>query len=375
MVAVASGDAIPLLDDNGSGQYIKGRNNALDIRAGLLGALFATLGAMDAPRPGVLNRWDQTGDLRVLQNGGGGQNVLIGKGRAIVPRSGQGAYLFENRADQIVAMPAASGVNPRIDIVCATMYDKGPFPADASHGPEFTVVQGTPAGSPAVPGTPTDSIKLGEVFRAVNDNVITTGEITDKRAGTTLNGAIRRIGAGDSLADAGQLTGEMRDTGTSLDRWTGSVWETIVSYAGAATGLHAAYYAAAAQSIPNLADTKVKFDTTETSDASVTVAGTGNVNFTPNKAGVWRVSVSGRTDIATPPTWLIFLALSSSSVSANRLAVGSCTGQFPAFAFSYEGRLSAGTAYSVYAYHEAAGAKLLAPEGKSLRISWTWVRP
>lgn len=375
MVAVTSGDAIPLLDDNGSGQYIKGRNNALDIRSGLLGALFATLGGMDQPRPGVLNRWDQTGDLRVQQNGGGGQNVLIGKGRAIVPRTGQGPYLFCNYADQVVAMPAASGVNPRIDIVCATAYDKGPFPADAAHGPEFTIVQGTPAGSPAVPATPADSIKLAEVFRAVNDNTITSGEITDKRAGTTLNGAIRRIGAGDSLADAGSLTGEMRDTGSSLDRWTGSVWEPIVTYAGAATGLHAAYYQSAAQSIPNLADTKIKFDTAETADASVTVAGTGNVNFTPNKTGVWRVNFSARTDIISPPSWLFFLALSSSSVSANRLAVGGALGTFPAGGFAFEGRLTAGTAYSVYAYHEAAGAKFLSPEGHSLRISWTWDRP
>src|SRR5215217_4412969 len=162
-VAITTGDAIPLLDDNGSGVFIKGRNNAHDIRAGLIGTLFLSDGSGTLPRPGVLLGVGGTGALRVNAQGSPNQTVLIGKGAAIVTRSGQGAYLVYSEVDQTVNMPAASGANTRYDIVCLAAFDQGNFVGDTAHGPQFWIESGTLGGG--VPATPTGMIKLAEVFR------------------------------------------------------------------------------------------------------------------------------------------------------------------------------------------------------------------
>jgi hypothetical protein len=223
MVAVTSGDLIPLLDDNGSGQYIKGRNSARDVRVGLIGPTFLPGSDGFTPRAGVLMR--SGSDLRVDPQGTPDQTVIVRKGYCIIPRTGQGAYQFFSEADQTVAMPAASGVNSRYDIVCASAYDKGAFGADAAHGPEFVVVSGLVSGSPAVPATPAGMLKLSEVLRATSDNVIGAGEIADKRTTTAVHSAHRIIGAGDSAATAGQITGESRWTSTrGPEHWTGTNW-------------------------------------------------------------------------------------------------------------------------------------------------------
>lgn len=226
--AVTTGDLIPLLDDNGSGQFVKGRNNARDIRAGLLSSIFQADGSGNLPRDGVLMGVGGTGALRVNAQGSPNQTVLIGAGKAIINRTGQGPYLFVNEVDQTVNMPAASGANTRYDIVCAWAADQGAFVGDTAHGPQFWVEQGALGGG--VPATPAGMIKLAEVFRAVNDNTI-SAEIVDKRKSTVVSGAVRILGPGDSTADAGLLTGELRDTNTSIERWNGSAWIPLGDYA------------------------------------------------------------------------------------------------------------------------------------------------
>lgn len=224
-VAITSGDAIPLLDDNGSGVYIKGRNNALDIRKGLMGALFLADGSGTQPRAGVLMGVGGTGAMKVNAQGSPNQTVLIGKGAAVVVRSGQGAYLVYMDVDQTVNMPAASGANTRYDIVCLASFDLGNFGADGAHGPQFWIESGTLGGG--VPATPTGMIKLAEVFRAVNDNVIST-EIVDTRKSTTLSTqAPRQLGPGDLVGDAGFLVGECRDINGVISRWNGTIWDQV----------------------------------------------------------------------------------------------------------------------------------------------------
>jgi len=225
--AVASGDAIPLLDDNGSGQYIKGRNNARDIRVGLLGSLFQADTDGFTPKAGVLVSANDAGSLFVGAQASPNQTVLIRKGRAIISRSGQGGYLFINEQDQTVNMPAASGANFRTDLVCAMVGDLSNFGTDAIHGPAFWVEQGALGGG--VPATPTGMLKLAEVFRAANDNTIST-EITDKRSITGLANGVVLVGGSDLLVP-GNTWGQLRDTNSQIERWSGSAWVPIADYA------------------------------------------------------------------------------------------------------------------------------------------------
>jgi hypothetical protein len=217
---------IPLLDDNGSGQYIKGRNSARDVRVGLVNPTYLPGSDGFTARTGVLLRGSSQ-ELRVDAQASPDQTVIVRKGMCLIPRTGQGPYLFVNEADQTVSMPAASAVNPRYDIVCASAYDKGAFGSDASHGPEFVVVQGVVSGSPSVPATPSGMLKLAEVFRATNDNTIST-EIADKRVSAGVNTAYRLLLPGDNIADPGLISGEQRFASLGgPEYWNGTRWSRL----------------------------------------------------------------------------------------------------------------------------------------------------
>jgi hypothetical protein len=220
-VLTAASDAIPLLDDNGSGVYIKGRNNITRIRRQLLGALFGKNASPFVVRPGVLNPtvYDSSAkiytDLRAIPLGTPGQGIQIVQGRAVHERTGQGPYLVSlDGTLTSVNMPAADATNPRYDVVYTYTYDKGFF-ADATHGPNFFVETGTPNSSPSVPSIPADAVKIAEIFRRTigatpSGNIIQTGDIADKRKGASLHGAPRVLLPGDSLSDAGCYHGEQR---------------------------------------------------------------------------------------------------------------------------------------------------------------------
>lgn len=229
-VAVASGELTPLLDDNGSGVYIKGRNSQRDIRVGLLGLSFLVGSDGFTPRPGVLVRSSDQSDLKAVSQVTPNNSVTMKKGAAILPRVGQGSYLFVNEVDQIVTLPAASAVNPRYDIICLAAFDKGSFVSDTAHGPQFWVESGVVSGTPAVPSTPTGMLKVAEVLRAVNDNTIGT-ENVDKRVSTSLHTGFRTILPGETAADAGLYIGEGRYTALALgpEVWTGAAWAPIGS--------------------------------------------------------------------------------------------------------------------------------------------------
>jgi hypothetical protein len=176
----------------------------------------------------VLQVSNSVTDLAVNPQASPNQTVIVKKGYAIVPRTGQGAYLFYNEADQTLNMPAASAANFRTDLVCAFAADLANFGADGAHGPQWWVEQGALGGG--VPATPTGMLKLAEVFRAANDNTIST-EIADKRMFTAPVGGVRIFGAGDSLANPGLTFGELRNTTTSLQVWNGTTWLELSDYA------------------------------------------------------------------------------------------------------------------------------------------------
>lgn len=230
-------DMIPLLDDNGSGAYIKGRNTADDIRKELLAALFDQLTTPFDARPGVLSSgwWDTSNDkakdLLATPQGSPNQQLTWNRGRVIVVRSGHGPYLISFESDITATMPAADGTNPRIDVVYTYGYDKGAFPADAAHGPKLLVETGTPASSPTVPSIPSDAVAITQVFRRTtgatpSGNVIQAGDLTDRRKSAGLRGYPRFLMPADLLADVGGYHHERRAR-------AGSFVDTALKNAGA----------------------------------------------------------------------------------------------------------------------------------------------
>lgn len=212
-------EAIPLLNNNGSGVYIAGRNTATEFRNYLLGGMFGKVNWPFTYRPGVLNpsvfpAGGVVGDCQVASTGGAGtQAVTVAVGRMAIPRAAQGVYLVTNAGSTNVPAPAADGSNPRIDILAVMPYDIGSFPGDAQHGPKYIWITGDPAGSPTVPAIPVavqECLPLARILRGVGDNTIASGDITDLRKGASLMDTPRTLMAGDLLADAGLYHGEKR---------------------------------------------------------------------------------------------------------------------------------------------------------------------
>lgn len=217
-------DMIPLLDNNGSGTFNKGRNNISDYRRQFVGGLVSKSGGNPYSwRSGIFcpSSFSAGGvalDGQVTQVGGGGgtQAVAIAAHRSIVNRSTSaiGPYLLsQESAVASLAAPAADATNPRIDLLCEMPYDQGAAGSDAQHGPKYIWVTGDPAASPTIPALPaavSDALILARVTRATNDNTIATADITDVRKSSGLHGGVRALLPGDALSDAGSYQGELR---------------------------------------------------------------------------------------------------------------------------------------------------------------------
>lgn len=346
--AVASGELLPIMDDAGAGVYTKGRNSARDFRVTVLGSLFQVGADGFTPRTGILCRTSTAPpeDLKVIPQGSPNQTVTIKKGRAVVNRTGQASYLFTNEVDQIVNMPAASAVNPRYDIICLAAYDKSTFVGDAAHGPNFHVFSGVVAGSPVVPATPTDMVKLADVLRAVNDNAIAVGEIIDKRRSTCLQGATRPLLPGDSVADVGLFIGELRYADLyGPEIWTGAGWKRISSKATTVRYFDAGNN----QSFPDANSAFVQFRTATTVDTGlVAVSGTNNDTFTIVATGEYQVSAG--ISLASGSVIEFAIQVNGSNVATQTTALGTVNA-------STGLRLTAGDVIKVNCFQASGGAR------------------
>lgn len=214
-MVLAMTDAIPLMETDG----VTGRNNAHDIRLGLLTAMFHPDSAGQGVRQGVLPR-RYTGtdyvDLKAIQFGSPGQGVQMYPGRCVISRTGQGPYLCTAEGTSTYNLDAADGSNPRYDLLYARLYDQAIGDSGAGpHGPRFEHINGTPAGSPVVPTLPSDgAAPIAAILRPAGNNNVTSANITDLRKATGLIGGVRTMLPGDALADVGNLVGEFRARAT-----------------------------------------------------------------------------------------------------------------------------------------------------------------
>lgn len=121
-------------------------------------------------------------DLLVTANGTPNMTVNVAAGAAFIKGTEttyQGVYHVFNDAPVSLAIAASDPTNPRIDIVVAQVRDA--FYSGASNDFRLVVVTGTPAGAPAAPATPADSIVLARVAVAALVTTVVAGNITDYR--------------------------------------------------------------------------------------------------------------------------------------------------------------------------------------------------
>lgn len=120
--------------------------------------------------------------LQVTQTGSPSMAVIVKSGIGWVPGSqngSQGSYGVMNDADLTLSVTTAHATLARIDIVVFTVRDSQYSGSD--NDSILQVVAGTPAGSPAPPSNPANSIRLAEVLVGAGVTSITNANITDKR--------------------------------------------------------------------------------------------------------------------------------------------------------------------------------------------------
>lgn len=134
----------------------------------------------------------------VSQRGAGANmSVDVASGRALVnitntnltPNKTYNVW-FDSDATTNVNISAADPTNPRIDIICLKVDVSQNPDAGAGNIASIIAVAGTPAGSPAVPSTPANCLKLAQVAVAASAVSIVTGNITDYRTYTTVKTAV-----------------------------------------------------------------------------------------------------------------------------------------------------------------------------------------
>jgi hypothetical protein len=137
-------------------------------------AIFNTTGIIGASSMAI----SAQGSPNMTVNAAAGWAAIVG-----TTQSNMGVYVAYNDAPTVLTITTANPTNPRIDRIVATVNDA--YYTGATNNVTFTVIAGTPAGSPSAPATPANSISLATVAVAAAATSITAGNITDTRVATT----------------------------------------------------------------------------------------------------------------------------------------------------------------------------------------------
>lgn len=184
-------------------------------------------------RPGVVYGFDDPLGVFV-DNADLGMFVKVRPGRAILPggyeleagKDSQGGYLK-------VALDAADGSYPRLDLIVADVNDTG----TSAGWFQLRAITGTPSQTPAAPATPATAVALRTVsVPAAQSNINSVGG-TDLRSWTTSAGGRLVVNALSDLT-SGMLADGMSvlelSTGTRWERVAG-LWRQVVTSTGVIT--------------------------------------------------------------------------------------------------------------------------------------------
>jgi hypothetical protein len=142
------------------------------------GSIFEPLADGITPSSGLI---EGGGTATVTQTGTPSESVQITPGSWVIPGPApttQGAFLWTPGTSNQTVGPfdPADATNPRIDIIVAQVNSPGD--AATAGDASYNIVKGTPAATPAVPGTPTGAVFVRQVRRNVGDTTITNARIT-----------------------------------------------------------------------------------------------------------------------------------------------------------------------------------------------------
>lgn len=168
-------------------------------------------------RPGVL-----PGGAPFTASAAGAMSLQIGVGRAVVQgTTAQGAYPVAVTAPETLAFPDGDALHARIDSVVLRVYD-GLYDTSGQTLAAVERLQGEASATPAAPLLPPGCLRLWDVRVPAGASTGVGGidwgtALTDRRQYTAAVGGV--IPPGGGLAFDGAYHGQLRDTGTQIERW------------------------------------------------------------------------------------------------------------------------------------------------------------
>lgn len=177
----------------------------------------------------------KAGDFAVTENGTPNMSVNVAAGEAYVEgdeSTSQGLYYVRNDATLNVAVSAASGANPRKDIVVVRVRDDDY--SGATNAGDVAVIAGTPAASPTVPATPSNAVKVAEITVGQSASTVVQSNIVSTRYRSRDTDHQYLINTTGSEGVLGALTTIIEGTVTMPEGWVQYdlhihgrvVWET-----------------------------------------------------------------------------------------------------------------------------------------------------
>ena len=223
--------------------------------------------------------WPAPASTGCAVSAGAGMVVNVAPGQVAVPsQNNTGTTLCSSDAVEPVTVAAASGSNPRIDVVICQPRGND-LDGGANNDFIFTTVQGTPAASPAVPAVPAGAAALAQILVPTGSASVAAGNITDVRPqGLSISG-----GAAVPPYTGGGI-GTYTDPGGEV--WVAKTGVNGGAWRKARDVLHARWYRAAAWSTATGAGVPIVFDTVDFDAYGMWVSGSSG--FVAPVAGVYR---------------------------------------------------------------------------------------
>ena len=151
----------------------------------------------------------------------GGSTITVGSGNAWVYQAGQGLYGVSLNSGGSHTLTAAHATLPRIDLVYLRVWDNA-VDASGLNKADSVYLAGTASASPSAPTPAGTQIYLPLATISVPASGGGSPSVNNTVAKTVAPGGIL-----PDPAATGYYAGQVRDNGTYLERYSGSVWAPI----------------------------------------------------------------------------------------------------------------------------------------------------
>lgn len=294
----------------------------------------------------------------------------------------QGMYPVINDAVIASVTIVASNTSQRIDSLVVESPDS--FYSGVTNVAQINTYQGTPGSglSPTLSGLTNNYIELARITVRANATTILNSDILNIPHYLVAPGGIA-LAQPNELGANGYIAGQWRDSGTTLDRWSGATWiNELVTGVGAGQAKYTAAITATGQNQPlTTTFAAIQFISPVNTSGDITASGTNNNTFQLNRTGLWAIVVNGRSTNTTSISnheWQLLVPALTGDPFGGVTGTGFQTTMVLNLGFTVLDRFTSGQQFSVAARLVSGTGSIVSgasTTGKLTSVSFKWLGP